>query len=101
MKVNFQAIDFNASDALIQFTNHKLEQLQHFYDHIIVADVHLKLVNTKDKENKTADILLTIPGQDLIVKKTCKSFEEAVDECVSSLERQLKKHKGKRSLHAV
>ena len=101
MKVNIQSIDFNASASLVQFTETKLNKLENFYDRIISANVHLKLTNTTSKENKSAEISLSIPGNDLIVKKTAKSFEEAVDECVSSLKRQVEKHKSKRSLHAV
>jgi putative sigma-54 modulation protein len=30
----------------------------------------LKVENTSDKENKTAEIILDIPGEDIVVKKT-------------------------------
>jgi putative sigma-54 modulation protein len=53
------------------------------------------LQNTSDKENKIAEILLSIPGGDLMVKKTCKKFEESVDECIGSLQRQIIKKKDK------
>lgn len=66
-----------------------------FYDKIICADVFLKLENTGDPENKIVEVLLSIPGDDLIVKKDCKKFEIGIDECARSLERQLKKRKEK------
>ncbi|MEO2064594.1 MAG: ribosome-associated translation inhibitor RaiA [Christiangramia sp.] len=100
MKVNVQSVNFNADQKLIDFTQKKLDKLEHFYDKVIFADVYLKVQNTSAKENKITEILLSIPGGDLMVKKTCKKFEECVDECVNSLQRQLIKRKEKLSTHA-
>ncbi len=100
MKVNVQSVNFNADQKLIDFTQRKLDKLEHYFDKIIYADVYLKVQNTSDKENKITEILLSVPGGDVMVKKTCKKFEECVDECVSSLQRQLIKRKEKMSAHA-
>jgi putative sigma-54 modulation protein len=100
MKVNVQSVNFNADRKLIDFIQVKLDKLEHFYDKIIYADVFLKVQNTSEKENKITEILLSVPGDDLIVKKTCKKFEECVDECVSTLQRQLTKRKGKTKAYA-
>ncbi|MCF4100972.1 ribosome-associated translation inhibitor RaiA [Gillisia sp. M10.2A] len=99
MKVNVQSVNFNADQKLIDFIQVKLDKLEHFYDKIIFADVFLKVQNTSDKANKTTEILLSIPGGELMVKKTCKKFEECVDECVSSLQRQILKKKEKMNAH--
>ena len=99
MKVNVQSVNFNADQKLIDFIQVKLDKLEHYYDKIIYADVFLKVQNTSDKENKVTEILLSIPGGDVMVKKTCKRFEECVDECVSSLQRQIKKKKEKIKAH--
>jgi putative sigma-54 modulation protein len=95
MKVNVQSVNFNVDEKLINFIQARLDKLEHYYDKIIYADVFLKLQNTSDKENKIAEILLSIPGGDLMVKKTCKKFEECVDECIGSLQRQIIKKKDK------
>ena len=95
MKVNVQSVNFNVDQKLIDFIQVRLDKLEHFYDKIIYADVFLKLQNTTSKENKITEILLSIPGGDLMVKKTCKKFEECVDECVDSLQRQITKKKEK------
>ncbi|MFO8146480.1 MAG: ribosome hibernation-promoting factor, HPF/YfiA family [Bacteroidota bacterium] len=97
MKVNVQSVNFNADQKLIDFIQARLDKLEHYYDKIIYADVFLKVQNTSTKENKITEILLSIPGGDVIVKKTCRKFEECVDECVGSLTRQLKKKKEKMS----
>ncbi|HBY68293.1 MAG: ribosomal subunit interface protein [Flavobacteriaceae bacterium] len=95
MKVNVQTPNFVADGKLINFIEKKLSKLEQFYDRIIYADVFLKVQKTSEKENKNVEILLSIPGDDLIAKKEAKSFEEGTDECVHALQRQLKKRKQK------
>ncbi len=95
MKVNVQTPNFSASSKLIDFINKKLSKLETFYDRIIYADVFLKVQNTSGKENKTVEVVLSLPGEDAIAKKDGKTFEEAVDEAVKALGKQLKKRKQK------
>lgn len=95
MKVNAQSVNFNADVKLIQFVQNRLNKLDVFYDKVISSDVYLKLDNTSSKENKIAEIKLNIPRDKFVIKKQCKSFEEAVDSACSSLERKLKKRKEK------
>ncbi|MGI9550849.1 MAG: ribosome hibernation-promoting factor, HPF/YfiA family [Aurantibacter sp.] len=95
MKVNAQSVNFNADDKLIDFVQNRLDKLEIFYDKIISSDVYMKVENTSSKENKIVEIRVHVPKDKLIVKKQCKSFEEAVDSACSSLERSLVKKKQK------
>lgn len=99
MKVNVQAVNFNIDRKLVDFINIRLEKLQQFYDKIVGIDVSLHTENTSDKENKSVDIIVRIPGDDLVVKKTAKSFEEATDIGAEALERLLIKRKEKVKAH--
>ncbi|UZO79396.1 ribosome-associated translation inhibitor RaiA [Aquimarina sp. ERC-38] len=99
MKVNLQSVNFNVDQKLVVFTQHKLDKLENHFSKIIYADVFLKVMNTKGRENKITEILLSVPGDEFITKKINKSFEEGVDECVTSLERQLRKRKEKLNAH--
>ncbi|SFN76625.1 putative sigma-54 modulation protein [Paenimyroides ummariense] len=99
MKVNVQAVNFNIDRKLVDFINIRLEKLQQFYDKIVGIDVSLHTENTSDKENKSVDIIVRIPGDDLVVKKTAKSFEEAADMGADALERLLVKRKEKVKAH--
>ena len=101
MKVNIQSVNFNIDKSLIDFTEIKVSNLDKFHDKIIEADVYLKVQNTSDKENKIVDIKLNIPGDELIVKKQCKSFEEGVDLAIGALKRQLRKKKEKLRTHQI
>ncbi|MAP54564.1 ribosome-associated translation inhibitor RaiA [Altibacter sp.] len=95
MKVNVQTPNFVADVKLIHFIERKLNKLEQFYDKIVFADVFLKVQKTSEKQNKIVEILLSVPGDDLIVKKEARTFEVGADECIHSLERQLKKRKHK------
>ncbi|PIB29885.1 MULTISPECIES: ribosome hibernation-promoting factor, HPF/YfiA family [Maribacter] len=95
MKVNAQSVNFNADVKLINFLQNRLDKLETFYDKVISSDVYLKVENTSSKENKIVEIKLNVPKNNFMVKKQCKSFEEAVDTACNSLERKLIKRKQK------
>lgn len=99
MKVNVQSVNFNADVKLINFIQERLDKLELFYSKIINADVYLKVQKTSQPENKIIEVRLFVPGDDLIASKTCKSFEQCIDECADALERQLKKKKEKSNSH--
>ncbi|EAR00647.1 ribosome hibernation-promoting factor, HPF/YfiA family [Maribacter sp. HTCC2170] len=93
MKVNAQSVNFNADRKLLDFVQNRMDKLETFYDKVISSDVYLKVENTSSKENKIVEIKLNVPKDKFVVKKQCKSFEEAVDSACSSLQRKLKKMK--------
>ena len=99
MRVHVQSVNFNADVKLVQFIETKVDNLERFYDRIIDAEVFLKVENTSEKENKIAEIRVKVPGDELIVKKQCKTFEECVDLGTDSLRRQLRKKKEKQRAH--
>lgn len=95
MKVFIQSVNFNADSELLKYIEKKVQGLSKFHDKIIDAEVFLKVQNTSDKENKISEVKINIPGNELMVKKETKSFEEGISICVDSLKRQLKKAKEK------
>ncbi|MGB0403744.1 MAG: ribosome hibernation-promoting factor, HPF/YfiA family [Salibacteraceae bacterium] len=95
MKLKIHSVHFDADTKLEEFITNKVSKLDQFYDKIISSEVFLKLDKSDSKENKIAEIKLFIPGNELFVKKQCKSFEEAADSAIEALRRQVKKHKEK------
>ncbi len=95
MKVNAQSVNFNADGELIDFVQNRLGKLEVFYDKIVSSDVYMKVENTSAKENKIVEIRVHVPKDKFVVKKQCRTFEEAVDSACSSLERSLVKKKQK------
>ncbi|WP_343487830.1 ribosome-associated translation inhibitor RaiA [Allomuricauda sp. d1] len=100
MEVNAQSVNFVADQKLLDFIKNRMNKLNIFYDKVISSDVYLKVENTSAKENKIVEIKINVPRDKFMVKKQCKSFEEAVDSACHSLERQLKKKKEKLRAHA-
>jgi len=96
MKVFTQSVNFKADQKLLNYIERKIVGLERFYDKIVDVEVFLKVQKTSDKENKVSEIKINIPHNELIVKKTTKSFEEGVSMSVESLKRQLEKFKEKR-----
>ena len=98
MNVNFQSVNYTADTKLIEFTQKRVEKIAQFYDHIVDVFVYTKVENSSNKINKFAELKIGIPGDDVIVKKTAKSFEEAINQAADTAERVLKRRKEKQRL---
>ncbi len=70
--IHFRAVNYNADIKLKQFVIQRLDKLSHFYNQIIEIYVFTKVENTSDKKNKKAEIKISIPGNNVVVKKICK-----------------------------
>ena len=95
MDLQVHSVHFDADRKLIDFINKKIGKLELYFDHIINGEVFLRLGNPSDRENKVAEIKLSIPCKDLFAKKQCKSFEEGIDLACEALRKQVTKHKEK------
>ena len=97
MSVTINNVGFHADDKLKEFIELKLNKLNKFYNRITNSSVYLKLENSGQVKDKVVEVTVSVPGKVLVSKAEDKTFEAAVDECTSSLERQLKKYKEKMS----
>lgn len=99
MKVNVHAVNFTVDRKLVDFVQERVTKLEKFYDKIVSTDVFLKVEKTSEKENKSVEVKIHVPGDDFMVKKQCKTFEEAIEISAESLERLLVKRKEKVRTH--
>lgn len=95
MDININSIHFSADKKLKQLITTKVNKLTTFHDGLVNAEVNLKVDKSDTRENKIAEVKVFIKGGDLFAKKQSKTFEEAVDECLDAVRRQLLKHKEK------
>jgi ribosomal subunit interface protein len=96
MDVKLQTVHFKADQKLIDFCEKRIKKLELFFDGVIATEVILKLEKDDDRENKVAEIKLSVPvNENLFAKKQAKTFEEAIDQGVDALRRQLQKYKDK------
>ena len=95
MNITFNSVHFKADQKLESFISEKLEKLAKVHDGIIGYDITLKVENTEQPANKSVEIRAKIRGNDAIASKVAKTFEEAADEVVKALKKQLIKAKDK------
>lgn len=95
MNVQIQSVKFDADARLVSFIEQKIAKLDRFVERATSADVILKLDKDFEKGNKVATITLAVPGDELVAEAQCKTFEEAVDQSIDALKRQIEKRKDK------
>ncbi len=99
MKIFVQSVNFNMDKDLKVYIDDKVNSLNKFYDKVIDAEVFLKVQKTSEKENKIREIKLNVPGDEMMVKKLSKTFEEGVSLAVEALKRNLERLKAKQRNH--
>ena len=95
MDTKIQSVNFDADKELVLFVEEKVEKLQQYFDNIVGVESFLKVEKSDSFENKIAEIKVLLPGKEIFAKKNAKSFEEAVDESLEALRKQLIKYKEK------
>ncbi len=93
MQIIIKSTHFKASEHLEKFTRKKIERLENLNDRIVRAHVTLSLESESDPENKSCEILLSIPGEDPYLKKSAATFEEAVAMATEAMEKVLRRKK--------
>jgi len=94
MKLQVHSIHFDADRKLINFIQKKIDKLETFYDRLVDGEVFLRL-NNEGIENKTVEIKVRVPGNQLFAIEKARSFEAAADLAADALRMQLKKFKTK------
>ena len=96
MKVNIQALHFEADTKLVSYVEKKISKLNQFHERITKVDVFLKLDNVVHNiKDKIAEIKVHVPRHDFFVKHSSKSFEESFDMALESVITQMKRKKEK------
>ncbi|MPR33568.1 HPF/RaiA family ribosome-associated protein [Salmonirosea aquatica] len=98
MRLQMQAIHFDADASLLAFIQQKMDKLDTFYDRITSGEVFLKLDGneTNKVHTKLLEVKLYVPGGTMFVKEQGTTFEEATDLAVETLKTQVKRFKNKR-----
>lgn len=93
MNVKIQSVRFDADKKLVDFVNAKMAKLERFAEDAIGAEVIMKVDKDHDNGNKVATIKLAVPGNDHVAEARGKTFEEAVDEAIEAIKKQLARRK--------
>lgn len=95
MNITITARKFKAHDTLKEFIETEVSSLERYNDTIIKMEVILSFTNVKDSV-KTAELIVTVPGQILTSTEDSDDFKKSVSACVEKMIRQLQKIKNKR-----
>lgn len=93
MEIKIKSLKFDADQKLVAFVEKKVSKLEKFYDGVETVDVILSLLQEPD--NKNAKIQIHVPGQDLVIEKNAKTFEDAITECADAMKEKLTRYKEK------
>jgi putative sigma-54 modulation protein len=96
MNIQIHSVRFDADKKLIDFVHQKLDKLTQYGEDIVNAEVYLRLDKDIERENKISEIKLDLSGGPLFSRKQSKTFEEATDDAIDALKKQITKHKQKK-----
>lgn len=94
METQITARHFDASPTLRERAHSGLSKLERFYDGITNAHVILREGDQPDA-SKEVEITLSVYRKRLCAQQANSSYEQAINDCVESLRRQLIKYKDK------
>jgi putative sigma-54 modulation protein len=95
MNIQIHSVKFDADKKLLDFINQKVNKLTQFSNEIIAVEVYLRLIKDQEKENKLVEIRVEYPRGPLFAKKQTRTFEEATDNVIEALKKQITRQKDK------
>ena len=95
MKVQIQSVKFDADQRLVDFIQHKMDKMDRFVEGVLSAQVNLKVDKDDELGNKVAVVKMDVAGSELVAERRCKTFEEAIDQCLDAINKQIDKYKEK------
>lgn len=96
MKVEIQSVKFDADKKLVDFIQAKMNKMDRFVENALSSQVTLKIDKDDEQGNKVAVVKIDVAGGDLLTERRCKTFEEAIDQCLDAIKKQIDKYKEKR-----
>ncbi len=93
MKLNTQAVNFEMATRLEEHIAKKTRRFEKLLPETAELDIRMTVIKRETNLNKQATIRVIGIGSEVFAEKTCDSFEQAVDEALEAVERQLEKQK--------
>lgn len=87
MEIKIKSLKFDADQKLVDYAEKKVARLEKFFDN--TGDATLVLSVLHEPDNKNAQLKIHIPGEDLVIERNAKTFEEAITECVDLMKEKL------------
>ena len=92
--INVKSLKFDADEKLLAFVEKKVGKVEKFFDNLGDIDVTLSL--SPEPENKVVRLQTRVPGEDLVIERNAKPFEEAVTEAADAMKEKIVRAKERR-----
>ena len=92
--INVKSLKFDADQKLLDFVQKKVGKVEKFFENLGDIDVTLSL--SPDPENKNVRLQTRFPGEDLVIERHARSFEEAVTDAADALKEKIVRAKEKK-----
>ena len=92
--INVKSLKFDADEKLLDFIDRKVGKVEKFFDNMGDIDVTLSLL--PDAENKSVKLQTRMPGEDLVIERNARTFEEAVTDAADALKEKIVRIKEKK-----
>ena len=95
MEIKIKTLKFDGSEQLSAFVEKKVNRLARFLDDSDLQTVEVTLKNEVD--SKHAKIQLHIPGEELVIERNAKTFEDAITASVDAMKEKITRAKEKKA----
>ena len=92
--INVKSLKFDADQKLLDYVEKKVGKIEKFFDNLGDIDVTRSL--SPEPDNKNVRLQTRFPGEDLVIERNAKTFEEAVTEAVDAMKEKIVRAKEKR-----
>ena len=92
--INVKSLKFDADEKLLDFIDKKVGKVEKFFDNMGDIDVTLSLL--PDAENKSVKLQTHMPGEEIVIERNARSFEEAVTDAADALKEKIVRTKEKK-----
>ena len=83
--INVKSLKFDADEKLLDFIEKKVGKVEKFFDNL-----------GPDAENKSVKLQTRFPGEDLVIERHARTFEEAVTDAADALKEKIVRSKEKK-----
>jgi len=92
--INVKSLKFDADEKLLDYIEKKVGKVEKFFDNL--GDINVTLSLLPDAENKSVKLQTHIPGEELVIERQARTFEEAVTEAADALKEKIVRAKEKK-----
>lgn len=94
MEVKIKALKFDADEKLIALVEKKVARIEKFFDN--TGDAEVTLTQLNEPVGKQVKIMVHVPGEELVIERNAKTFEDALTEAVDAMKERITRNKEKK-----